>query len=158
MADAEVSFVRVATRTEAQIKPGLGCLLFAWQVRVPRPRAEESFGHPSSDYNSKDIRRIQANSETSDRRLREDHLGFLDPALRAAAFAPLRARRDLHLAQPEGLARDVVPVWYGHRRETASRRCRIATTPSTQLEKTDAESALDLLLDRKLLAVPTRVR
>ena len=45
MADAEVSFVRVATRTEAQIKPGLGCLLFAWQVRVPRPRAEESFGH-----------------------------------------------------------------------------------------------------------------
>ena len=35
MADAEVSFVRVATRTEAQIKPGLGCLLFAWQVRVP---------------------------------------------------------------------------------------------------------------------------
>ena len=45
---------------------------------------------------------------TNDRQLREDHLGLLDPALRAAAFALLRARRDLHLAETEGLARDVI--------------------------------------------------
>ena len=104
------------------------------------------------DHNSKDLDVYKQGDERI--RSREDDLGLLDPAAGAAAVPLLGARCDLHLAQTKGFARDVVPVWNGHRRETASRRCGIATTPSTQLEKTDAESALDLLLDGQLLAMP----
>ena len=45
---------------------------------------------------------------TNDRQLCEDHLGLLDPALRAAAVAAFRARCDLHVAQTKRLPRDVV--------------------------------------------------
>ena len=45
---------------------------------------------------------------TNDRQLREDDLGFLDPALRAAAVAFLGPGHNLHLAQSKRLARDVI--------------------------------------------------
>ena len=51
---------------------------------------------------------VYKQGRTISSRSREDHLGPLDPALRAAALALLRARRDLHVAQAERLARDVI--------------------------------------------------
>ena len=58
------------------------------------------------DINRKIFRRIQTRERTI--RSREDDLGLLDPTLRAAAFAPLRARFNLDLAQTKRLPRDVV--------------------------------------------------
>ena len=75
-------------------------------------------------HNSRD-KTLYKQTDSNDWQLCEDDLGPLDPALRAAALALLRARRDLHVAQAERLARDVIfdllldgqllavpPVWF----------------------------------------------